>query len=221
MAAKKKKRAAKKKKPAVSNCTVDMKAGWAKEGPPGFKLNNPEQSGNVLSEGPIKFKRPVQASLKPSNAPFDFSYTTNQRDATPDESYTEGGNIRSFVSCGARIPERIKEGGCGVQLDWKHGKALLRLCEGLGKSHTIEVQDPGQAQKLANEACAVFIRDKSYAAFLKGRKATKQTPRKKKPKGLKGPSSDCPYGKYKSGPRKGQCRLTPVRGSKSQARRAR
>jgi len=217
----KKKATTKKKAKALSVCTPEMRAGWAKVGPKGYELHNPETGGQTLSEGKLTFKKPVQKSMNPSNAPFDFSYSTDQRDASPDEFYTEGGNIRSFVSCGARIPERIKEGGCGVQLDWKNGRSLLRLCEGLGKSHTIEVSNPIEAQRLANEACSVFIRDKSYAAFLKGRKVTTEgLPTAKVPKGLKG-ANDCPYGKYKSGPRKGQCRLAPTRGSKAKARKAR
>jgi hypothetical protein len=220
----------------VPECGV-LAASWAEPGPPGFSITDIMDVGEQLSTGAARTAKaaPKKRGLSPYDAPFAFSYSSKQQDqADPAKQFTKSGAVRRDVTCGSRIPVRIEEGGCGAQLDWKGGKALLRLCKGLGDSDTIEVENPLEAQELSKAACVVFKRDGNFNAFLKEHKdkvrhaellsppVAAKKPRKKKTttKALKGVSGDCPYGVYKSGRRKGQCRLAPVKGA-ARARKVR
>ena len=146
--------------------------------------------------------KPADVAL--SDAPFDFEYT---------QAETLG---KDKGICGGKyLPKRLKAGGCGIQLTFKEGKGYLRLCNAPNKmGKLIEVDSPDEANRIASAACAEWGKSRSYKKVLAANKA-------KTRKGLAAASGDCLYGKYKSGPRKGQCRLAPVRGGKIQARRAR
>lgn len=157
----------------------------------------------------LRIRPPRQ--IRPQDAPFDFSYDQPTRDR-----------------CGARIPDRLKAGQCGVQLAFDKGQPFIRLCsKGNAKGHRIRVDSPKEANELAKEACRDFAKHKNYRAFLARHKDRKMSLGEAKTSGkrmrlaglpvhqarsTRGRDTErCRYGKITRGPRKGQCRLRPVR----------
>jgi hypothetical protein len=146
--------------------------------------------------------QPVDVAL--SDAPFSFEYT---------QAESVGKN--KGVCGGKYLPGRLKAGRCGIQLTFKDGKGYLRLCDAPNKlGKLIEVNSPDEANRVAAAACAEWGKSRRYTKVLAANKS-------KIRKGLGGASSDCPNGKITRGPKKGQCRVAPVRSSGSKARKAR
>jgi len=153
-------------------------------------------------------------------------------------TYTDGNSRTSTKDgfrpvCGGRIAGRLKVGRCGIQLAWIEGKTYLRLCTNktvpkrptdderkagkrASRSHwgkLIEVYDADDAAKVGREACAEWSADRRYTKTL--RKYATRT--RHRLGGVK--PQRCRYGTYKSGPRKGQCRMSRSSTASNRARK--
>jgi hypothetical protein len=140
-----------------------------------------------------------------------------------------------FNTCSSNSdPCTQKRTGCVAQLVYRGGRPHLRFCgDKKGEpGRIVPVGSYQEAAAVAKEGCATFAPKTTKTAAGKTKKVkrhgyTKAEMKRTKVKGKAlseyrlGGVKSCPNGKITRGPKKGQCRVAPVRSSGSKARKAR